>query len=411
MAKEMQAMLRGGKKAEGVFYREKDGDWYYIIRYYNARTKKYHKEGVGWQSQGITPSVAVKVRQRLLVNIERGEHPMSLKEEREVQRNAEEKKQRNVWTFNALLEDYITNYKIQKGKPLKSANITRGRFVKYLQPFIGDLTPGQLTQDHLITIKKNVQQLELAPQTLKHILGLVKCLASWGRRYRQTEELSCVIEMPVVYNQKDDCLTIEQLGRVIETLDQMNDQNIADLIRLAMFTGMRRGELLKLQWNDVDFENNLIHIRNPKGGKDQVISINELAKAVLKKHERLSPEYVFPNPDTGKPYTDIRRHLNRYKRLAGLPADFRPLHGLRHTFASHLASSGKVDIYTLQKLLTHKSTAVTQRYAHLIDEAQRRASNVLVDIFNQLPKGNLNIVPIEDGKRKMALKKKQAKQG
>jgi len=64
--------------------------------------------------------------------------------------------------------------------------------------------------------------------------------------------------------------------------------------------------------------------------------------------------------------------------------DFRPLHGLRHTFASMLASSGKVDLYTLQKLLTHKSSEMTQRYAHLRDEALKKASDLAGDIINEI---------------------------
>lgn len=66
----------------------------------------------------------------------------------------------------------------------------------------------------------------------------------------------------------------------------------------------------------------------------------------------------------------------RVRDKAGLPPDFRPLHGLRHTYASFLASSGKVDIYALQKLLTHESPEMTARYAHLADEVMKRAASV-----------------------------------
>ena len=62
-------------------------------------------------------------------------------------------------------------------------------------------------------------------------------------------------------------------------------------------------------------------------------------------------------------------------KAAGFPKGFRPLYGLRHVFASMLASSGKVDLYTLQKLLTHKDPKMTQRYAHLRDDTLKRASN------------------------------------
>ena len=60
------------------------------------------------------------------------------------------------------------------------------------------------------------------------------------------------------------------------------------------------------------------------------------------------------------------------------------MHGLRHVYASMLASSGKVDMYQLQKLLTHKDSRMTQRYAHLRDEALKRASGVADDILSSL---------------------------
>ena len=93
-------------------------------------------------------------------------------------------------------------------------------------------------------------------------------------------------------------------------------------------------------------------------------------------------------PD-GKPFTDIRLGVNPIKEAAGLPADFRPLHGLRHTYASMLASSGKVDLYTLQKLLTHKSPQMTQRYAHLRDETLKNASTLAGQIIDAAMQTNV----------------------
>jgi hypothetical protein len=73
--------------------------------------------------------------------------------------------------------------------------------------------------------------------------------------------------------------------------------------------------------------------------------------------------------------------LVRYGRAlaerAGLPQGFRPNHGPRHAFASHLASSGEVDLFVIQRLLTHKTPKMAQRYAHLRDEALRRGAEVV----------------------------------
>jgi site-specific recombinase XerD len=77
---------------------------------------------------------------------------------------------------------------------------------------------------------------------------------------------------------------------------------------------------------------------------------------------------------------DIKKAVNKIKTAAGIPADFRALHGLRHVYASMLASSGKVDLYVLQRLLTHKTPGLTQRYAHLRDDTLKLASNLAGDI-------------------------------
>jgi integrase len=75
--------------------------------------------------------------------------------------------------------------------------------------------------------------------------------------------------------------------------------------------------------------------------------------------------------------------MKRIKEKANLPHDFRMFHGLRHVYASQLASSGKVDLYTLQTLLTHKSPLMTQRYAHLRSDTLMQASNVISDLIKQ----------------------------
>ena len=134
--------------------------------------------------------------------------------------------------------------------------------------------------------------------------------------------------------------------------------------------------MFRLEWRDIDFRRDFILIRDPKGGTDQTIPLNDAAKAVLKKHpKRKGSPFVFPGR-SGNMRTDINKAVGAIKKAAGLPKSFRALHGLRHVYASMLASSGKVDLYTLQKLMTHKSPVMTQRYAHLRDHALREASNL-----------------------------------
>ena len=177
-------------------------------------------------------------------------------------------------------------------------------------------------------------------------------------------------------------MTPEQLIALKKALDEEPDQNAAALMRLALVTGMRRGALLALRWDDLDFNRGFITLRGEvaKKGKTESIPMTAATKQILETIEYAGSPYVFPGKDGGQ-RKEFRRLPKRVKQKAGLPEDFRPLHGLRHTYASFLASSGKVDLYTLQKLLTHSSPQMTQRYAHLADEALQRAASVADDIL------------------------------
>ena len=187
-----------------------------------------------------------------------------------------------------------------------------------------------------------------------------------------------IITMPTVDNQKTECMTAEQMAAYWKALDEEANQDAAAILRIALLTGIRKTALLSLQWDDIDFERGMIRLRGEtaKKKKTDYVPLNDATKTILAQLTRTESPYVFPSPKTGGKREGFQRMARRVREKAGLPKDFRPMHGLRHSFASYLASSGQVDLYTLQKLLTHESPQMTQRYAHLADEALKRASNV-----------------------------------
>ncbi|MGC9194013.1 MAG: site-specific integrase [Syntrophobacteraceae bacterium] len=162
--------------------------------------------------------------------------------------------------------------------------------------------------------------------------------------------------MPRLNNGKTEDLTPDQFNRLLQAIEADEHVQAGDMMKLALYTGMRRGEMFRLEWKDIDFERCFLCLRNPRGGVDQKIPLNGPARELLLSHPRLdSSEYVLPGRGGGRQRTDIRKQLNKIKQRAGLPKDFRALHGHRHVYASMLASSEEVEMYTLQKLLTHKS--------------------------------------------------------
>ena len=214
-------------------------------------------------------------------------------------------------------------------------------------------------------------------------MNLLTWIINYGHRKGYCDPLPFPIKKPTVDNQKTEDLTPDQIQALFKALDEDENQEAADFMRLALATGMRRGELFKLKWDDVDFHRGFISIRSPKGGRDAKIPMNAAARQILEGIPETRSPFVFPGRGGGQRKSLIKP-INRIKAAARLPKDFRPMHGLRHVFASMLASSGQVDLYTLQRLLTHKDPRMTQRYAHLRDEALKSASEVATDILNSI---------------------------
>ena len=364
-------------KYPGVYYVEvnKAGQQERIYYIFYRRNGRQVEEKAGFQfADDMTPAKANQIRAARI----KGEPSNTERRERV---KAAKQAEADKMTIKRLWDEYKANKANSK-----AINTDEGRYEKYLQPSFGDKEPHEIIRLDVDRLRLNLLKT-LKPQTVKHVMGLLKRIVHYGAARQLCQNLNFEIEAVKVDNQKTEDLTHEQLKRLLEEIDKSQDIEAANIMRLALYTGMRRGEMFKLKWDDIDFQRGFISIKNPKGGVSQKIPLNEQARQVLEKHPKTS-EYVFVRPD-GKPFTDIRRRVNPIKEAAGIPADFRALHGLRHTYASMLASSGKVDLYTLQKLLTHKSPIMTQRYAHLRDEALKKASDLAGQIIEQVTNANV----------------------
>ncbi len=352
----------------------------YYIRY--RRDGKEVEEPCGRQFQDdMTPARASRIRAEKID----GKAP-SRKEKREEERAVK-------WTLDRLWQEYI-------GPKPKTKGFTtdRYRYQKFLQGTLGAKEPCEITMIETHRLRITLAKT-LSAKTVKNVLELFERIVNFGTKKGLCAGLGFKPEHPRINNQRTEDLGPEQLAALLTAIDQEPDVQAANLMRLALVTGMRRGELFKLQWQHIDFDKNFIHIINPKGGKDQTIPLNRAAREILENHPRdYNSPYVFPGRNGGQ-RVEMRRPIDRIRKAAGLPRDFRPLHGLRHTFASMLASSGDVDLYTLQKLLTHKTSAMTQRYAHLRDEGLRRASDLAGDLIAQAVNGhNLHVANLKKEK-------------
>ncbi len=360
-------------KYPGVFYRETKRvggpgteKVYYIVFKQNG---KVFEEKVGKQFiDDMTPAKAASIRAERIEG--KRESRKAIREAQEALKDAES----NRWTVERLWEKYTVS------RNLKGIVTDQNRFQNYIKPSFGDKEPQEIAPLDVDRLRINLLK-KRKPQTVKHVLVLLKRIVNFGVKLGLCEGLAFQMDMPKVRNEKTEDLTPEQLARLLKAISEDPCIHAANIMRMALFTGMRRGELFRLRWDDIDFERGFIKIRDPKGGENQTIPLNDPAREVLHSHIRTKSPYVFFGR-RGQQRIEIKHQVNRIKKAARLPKDFRPIHGLRHVYASMLASSGQVDMYTLQKLLTHKTPIMTQRYAHLRDETLKKASNLAGELVN-----------------------------
>ncbi len=137
------------------------------------------------------------------------------------------------------------------------------------------------------------------------------------------------------------------------------------MVMTALYAGLRRGELVRLRWQDVDLERGMLYVRGPtKSHKERTVPVHDELRAVLGALAQRS-EYTFPSP-RGKRWH--LPNLDRRRRRLGLPG----LHSFRHVFATRLLRAG-VDLETVRHLMGHRSIRTTMKYLHVVGGAPAEA--------------------------------------
>jgi integrase len=344
------------------------------------REGKQHFEKVGVEGFMIgdppvklSPAVADTVRSLRIRGLE-----LPNKERREAER-AEKAAHDSRWTIGKLAEEYFTNRERQK-----TVQVDRNLYKRSLEDEFKDKTPEEIDPLSLDRFRKKLSQRKnlkdekkpIAPTSVRNALALLRQIVNHGMERQLTKGFSGKVPVPRVAGKlKGDDLSPAHLSALLTALDADTDQAAADVVRLALYTGARREEILRLRWPEVDFTRGLWMLRDRKAGGDTGFPLSAPALAVLKKRHGARPlnekgeevsKFVFPG--IGKKYgylRDPRAAFARIKAAAKLPASFRLLHGNRHHFASMLVAEG-VDMLTVARLLGHRDAQMVMRtYSHV----------------------------------------------
>lgn len=208
-----------------------------------------------------------------------------------------------------------------------------------------------------------------APATIHHTMALLRQIVNFGIERRLTKGFPSKVPVPPMpANMVTEFLTPKQTAALIKALDEDPDQDAADALRLAMLTGARKMEILRIRWEDVDLTRGVWMLRDRKDYGDAGFPLPQRAVEILELRHKIRDEespFVFPGRADDGFQKQFRLAAGRIKKAAKLPPTFRIFHGLRHHYASSMVSAG-VDLYVVSKMLGHSDPTLTaRRYAHL----------------------------------------------
>jgi integrase len=308
------------------------------------------------------------------------------------------------YTFHQLADEY------QKWCERQRSFRSKKGFIAQLVEAFGNVQLRHLTTKLLEQFQTERTQKGNKPATVNRLMATIKHCIHKGYQWEMLSEetLKRVRQVKL----------LEENNRRLRYLSQPECEALIDncqghtkaIVTMALNTGMRKGEILSLKWENVDLRHGFILLEKTKNGDRREIPINPTLRGVLQGlQRRLDIPYVFYDSVTGKHFKDIKRSFStalknaevekctkcdyqKAKSKAQKEVEHCPLcnseiavhkgiadfhfHDLRHTMASHLVMAG-VDITTVSRLLGHKNLTMTLRYAHLAPAHMAKAVDLL----------------------------------
>lgn len=330
----------------------------FVVRYrHEGRNRSYTLGAYGV----LTPDEARKQARLVLGNVARGDDP-----------SAERRMDREAPTVADLAADYLERHALPNKRP-SSIRSDKALLSHYILPKLGHLKAGDLARRDIerlhLSLKSSPYQ---ANRTLALLSKMLSLAVAW--QWRHDNPVRGIPRFPE--EKRDRWLKDEELERLFAALEASPNKRSGVAIRLLILTGARRGEVLSATWDQFDLERGVWTkpSAHTKQKKTEHVPLSGTACDLLREWRAACPTdalYLFPGDTKGKPLQEIKKAWRQICQEAGL-AEVR-IHDLRHTYASHLVSSG-LSLPIVGRLLGHTQAQTTQRYAHLADAPLRAAT-------------------------------------
>jgi integrase len=355
---------------------------------------------IGRHGSPWTPETARREALRVLGNVAEGQDLAAIRDE-----------EKAAATVAQLCDLYLKDAEGGKiltkfGVPKKSSTIATdsGRIERHIKPLLGKKQVKDIVLDDVkrfmndVATGKTAADVKTGPRgraiveggrgTATRTVGLLGGIFSYaidkGMRSDGVNPVRGIKRFPD--KKEDRFLTTADFGKLGAAMVKAEAEGESAYglagIRLLIFTGCRKSEILTLKWEHVDFENECLRLPDSKTGQ-KVVMLGTPALDILNELRRLQGNsYVLPGTRKGGYLVGLPKVWARIKSSAGL--DWATLHILRHSFASHGAGAG-LGLPVIGRLLGHKDAATTARYAKVdIDPARAAATKISTEIYDAL---------------------------
>jgi integrase len=284
-------------------------------------------------------------------------------------------------TFHELVQQYISNGALEhlraKRDAVRHMDYWKVRLAGYA---LVHLTPELLSKERQLLIDTpTLKGKKRSSATVnRYMAGLSSCMTYASKRLRWIDENPCFNLIKLKESKgRDRILSEAEASRLITACRESKNPYLYCIVLMTITTGMRQGEVLQLKWEQIDFKNQLAHIRETKNGRPRSVPLVDEVVAELKRlHEGKHPHktLVFASKTVfGK--IDIKKPWQNTLQRAGI-SNLR-FHDIRHSFATLAASQGASNL-ELSTAMGHRTLQMLQRYTHLEGSSVRKFSDGIV---------------------------------
>ncbi len=353
------------KKFIGVVYKVlKNGDRSYYITYKIAG--KFHRIHIGKKSEGVNEAFCHQKRNDAINAAKFGDDTPIVKHKR-----------KKIITLDDLADVYFADKEYENS----SNKFQRGKYNLHIKPIFGDVEVFMISREDILKFRNNLIDKSKAPKSINGIIQLLTAIINYSIKEKNLKLINpCTgIKRLKVDNHRERFLAIDEVNKLKNKVQ--NDIDFYLFVLLALNTGNRVQDILKIQKKDIDLDQDMVNLTDTKNKSRYKGFFDKETKQCLKTvlPKMKTNHYLVGGKAKEYPLRTFSRKLLKIIDdlfNEGLEKDDTKnravIHTLRHTFASQLAIAG-VPIFTIQKLMNHADIQMTMRYAKLAPDSGKDA--------------------------------------